>query len=175
MSENVLVAIVVGVPLLALVVEHTMGPGISERHHMHHDTYSVSIAFIRALVIAMLFMGGVGLILSWLCKVGVFSAQPTIVLSFFSAFLTVCFVLWFCVWRYRVVTYDTYLVVTPFVGRRIRVDYADITELKWLSTWQGTTTRSVRVYVGGKRAATLWGALDTDEILMRIDRYEVLS
>lgn len=163
------------VPLLALVADRVSGPRIAERHHGHHDTYSVSIAFMRSLVFAMLFMGGVGLILSWLCRVGVFDARPSIVLGFFSSFLVVCFCMWFGMRRYRVVTYDTYLTVTPFIGRRVRVNYDEITGLTWLSNWNGPTARNIRVEVGGRPVATLWGALDTDEILMRIDRYDVLS
>lgn len=175
MIETILTLVVLVVPLLALVADRVSGPRIAERHHGHHDTYSVSIAFMRALIFAMLFMGGLGLILDWLCRVGVFHARPIIVLGYFAAFLVVCACLWFCMWRYRVVTYDTYMTVTPFIGRRIRVNYGDITGLTWLSNWSGPTARNIRVEVDGAPVATLWGALDTDEILMRIDRYDVLG
>lgn len=175
MDLLIMVAVVVAIPLAASLVDVTGGSGISERHHSHHDTYGISNALLRALLIAMIFMSGVGLILTWLCQVGVFDARPSVVLGFFESFLIVCFVLWLCMRRYRVVTYDSYMVVTPFVGSPIRIDYDRISALRWRLSWMWTASRGIEVFVGGKRVAFLWGALDTEEILMRIDRYDVLA
>lgn len=175
MVENVFLVMLVVLPLVALVLDRATGPRIAERHHGHHDTYSAPLALTRALVFAMLFMSGVGLILSWLCRVGVFATDPIISLGFFSSFLLVSFILWFIMRRCRVVTYDTYMTITPFVGRQKKVNYRDITGLTRASDWKSPTMRNIRVEVEGKAVATLWGVLDTDEILMRIDRYDVLS
>lgn len=170
-----MLAVVVVVPVLSVGLELTGGSNISERHHSHHDTYVASSASMRALVVGMVFMGGVGLILAWLCGVGVFDAHPNVVLGFFSSFLAVCFALWFAMRRYRVVTYDDYMVVTPFVGRTVRISYDQITSMRWHRSWIWAGPPSVDVLVGGRRVAYLWGGLDTDEILMRIDRYDVLA
>ena len=73
----------------------------------------------------------------------------------------------FCIWygmkRYRVVTYEDHLVVTPFVGRPVTIAYADITALRWSRLHSGFTGASINVFVGDKRIATLWDGIDIDQ------------
>jgi len=116
MNIVILTVATVGMPVLAALIERIGSVGISERHHSHHDTYVLSSAFSRALVLAMLFMGLMGIILGWLCSVGVFVANAVVILSFFVAFLTVMFVLWITIRRFKVALFDDQMVVTPFVG-----------------------------------------------------------
>ena len=83
MLHNILAAVTTMVPLLALFMQFSMGTGMSERHHRHHDTYLVSIALTRALLLVIVFMSLLGLLLSWLCELGVYSANPVVVRAFF--------------------------------------------------------------------------------------------
>ena len=50
-----LTVLVIALPLLAWVMEFLAGAVISERHHLHHDTYSVSMVVSRTLALVMLF------------------------------------------------------------------------------------------------------------------------
>lgn len=175
MSRVILAVVLAGIPILAVIIEWTGDLGISERHHSHHDTYVVSSAFTRALVFAMIFMGGMGLIFCWLCEVGVFRASSEVVASFFAAFLVVMFVMWFLMRRYKVVTYDDRMDVTPFIGHKREIHYDDITAMTWANRWTPAEIPSVHVMVGGHHAAMIWSALDVEQILQRINRYDVLE
>ena len=175
MADGVLTGIAIAIPILALLLERLGGIGISERHHSHHDTYLIASSLSSALVVAMVFMGITGLLLAWLCNVGVFHADATVILGFFAAFLFVLFVIWLCIRRYRVATYDSCMIVTPFVGPATTVRYRDIESMEWGGIKSGTGYRNLNVYVGGKRVAMLWGVLDLEQILLRIDRFDVLA
>lgn len=167
--------ILAGIPVLTGIVEWKGDLGIAERHHSHHDTYVVSSAFTRALMFAMIFMGGMGLIFCWLCELGVFSASPVVVGTFFASFLVVMSVMWFLMRRYKIVTYDDHMDVTPFVGPRREIRYADITSMSWANRWTPSETPSVHVMVGGRYGVMIWSALDVEQILQRINRYDVLE
>lgn len=161
--------------MVAALIEWGSDLGISERHHSHHDTYVVSGAFTRALVFAMIFMGCMGVVFCWLCRIGVFAASTVVVAGFFVAFIVVMFAMWALMRRYKVVTYDDRMEVTPFVGRTVEVRYADITEMEWANPWTVSDMPSIHVMVGDRYVATLWSALDLEQILQRINRYDVLE
>ena len=174
-NHYALMVVAIVIPVLAALIETMGGVGIAERHHSHHDTYVVETSFSRALVIAMFFMGIVGIILSWLCTMGVFIASPLVVITFFVAFLVVMFAMWICMRRYRVATYEEYMDITPFVGGNIHVVYRDIERMEWYGLRSGTGYRNLRIYVDGRPVGMLWGILDLEQILMRVDRYDVLG
>lgn len=175
MTFALLAVVCAALPLASLVIEWVVSTQLSERHHRLHDTYAISSALTSALTLAMMFMGLLGLVLSWLCMVGVFSADRTIMIAFFASFVAVMFVMWAALKRYRVAMYEDHLEVTPFFGPRRSVRYADIEQLRWASSLSTSHNRSVLVIVGGKVAATIVGTFDLDQILMRIDRNDVLE
>ena len=47
--------------------------------------------------------------------------------------------------------------------------------MEWTPSILLQNSRNVRVFVGHRRRALLWGALDLDQILIRIDRFDVLD
>lgn len=171
----VFVALAVAIPVTAVVLVLFRDAGIAERHHSGHDTYLISSTLIWSMVFAMVFMGALGALLGWLCMIGVFSSDPLTVLAFFDAFLVVSFGYWLLLRRYKVVTYEDHLEVTPFVGRRCSIDYTDISALKWAPSFIIESGRNIRVFVGHRRRALLWSALDLDQILIRINRFDVLE
>ena len=176
MLHNILAAVTTMVPLLALFMQFSMGTGMSERHHRHHDTYLVSIALTRALLLVIVFMSLLGLLLSWLCELGVYSANPVVVLAFFCTFVLVTFLLWAAMCRYRVITYEDYMTITPFVGPERTIRYENILRMEWARLSNAAGYQSVRVfYVGEKKPVTILGTLDVEQILMRINRFEVLE
>lgn len=162
-------------PVASVVLLVTNDMGISERHHFHHDTYLVAHTLTVTLVFAMVFMGLLGLLLAWLCSVGVFTSRPVTVLAFFDAFLVTTFVSWVLLRRYRVATYEDRLEVVPFVGRRVTIPYQDISLMTWVPSMAMSNAKSVRIFVGYRRRAVLWAGLDVEQILIRIDRFEVLE
>lgn len=174
MTETVLFAIALLVPLAAMVLEHMGDVRISERHHSHHDTYVVPVSFTRAIVLAMTFMGVLGLLLGWLCHEGVLSVSPLVVLAFFDAFLVTCLGLWLCIGRYRVSVFSDSMVVTPVVGRNVWVRYDEIERLEWTGLRMESGFRSLAVWVDGRRAATLLGIVDVEQIIMSMDRFDLL-
>ena len=174
MGETLLVVVAVVVPLVALVFEHVGNVRISERHHSHHDTYVVSVEFTRSLVLAMTFMAVLGLLVTWLCEQDVFLSDGVVVLGFFDAFLVTCLVMWAVICRYRVSTFNDSMAVTPLVGRKVWVRYDQIERLEWSGMRSGSGFRSLDVWVDGRRAVTLLGIVDVEQILMSIDRFDLL-
>ena len=174
MANSVLVIVALAVPALALVLEHVGNVRISERHHSHHDTYVVPVAFTRGLVIVMVFMGALGLLLDWLCLQGAFSVAPRMLLGFSDAFLVTCFILWALIRRYRVSTFADSMVVTPFVGPSVWVRYSEIDRLEWRGLRMESGFRSLDVWVDGKRRVRLSGIVDVEQIIMSIDRFDLL-
>lgn len=162
-------------PVFAMVMEWVVGTRLSERHHSRHDTYVISSALTGAIALAMLFMGVLGLILSWLCHVGVFKASALTMEGFFFAFVLVMFVMWATLRRYRVATYDDHLEVTPFIGARRSIRYDEIERLKWSSSIIPPSRRCIMVIVDGEPKAILMGTFDLDQILLQINRNDVLD
>lgn len=173
--EPVLFATVsMSLPIVAALMEHFDDSGMSERHHSHHDTYMVSGALSRSVVASMAFAAIMGIVLSWLCNVGVFDVSGGVVPGFFLSYLVASFCMWAMMRRYRVVTYDDRMAVTPLVGPTAEVRYSDITSIRRMCPLGSAGSTSVRVWAHGRRAATIWFAVDVEQILMRIDRFDVL-
>lgn len=170
-----LTAFAVAVPVVASLMVWLGEENIAERHHSHHDTYVIAGSMTLALLVAMIFMGALGVLLGWLCMVEVFPIDASVVLAFFDAFLLVSFVYWLLLRRYKVVTYANYMQVTPFFGKTSTVRYVDISAMEWTPSLLFPTGRNVRVYVGHRRRALLWSGLDLDQILIRIDRFDALE
>lgn len=173
--QSILTVLAAGIPISAAVMLWTSSGTIAERHHSHHDTYVIAGTLTWSLVFAMIFMGALGLLLGWLCEMSVFKVDPDVVLGFFDAFLVVSFLYWLLLRRYKVITYDDRLEVTPFFGRTVEIPYARISAMEWTPSILLQNSRNVRVFVGHRRRALLWGALDLDQILIRIDRFDVLD
>ena len=175
MEEAILTVVAAGIPLFAALVLRMGDAGIAERHHSHHDTYVIASTLTWTLVFAMIVMGSLGVLLGWLCIVGVFGADPAVVMGFFDAFLVVSFGYWWLIHRYKVVPYDERMEVTPFIGRTVSISYADISAMEWTPSLIMPNGRNVRVFVGHRRKALLWSGLDLDQILIRINRFDALD
>lgn len=174
MAEALLVAIAIVIPAVALVLEHVGNVRISERHHSHHDTYVVPVSFTRLIVLAMTFMATLGLLLAWLCDIGVLHAEVSLVLSFFDAFLVTSLAIRCVFCRYRVSTFRDCMVVTPLLGPRVWVHYDRIDRLEWSGLRKESGFRNLVVWVGGRRVVTLLGIVDVEQIIMTIDRFDLL-
>jgi hypothetical protein len=175
MDPTQLVAVAVLIPFTASMFVFVSAGGISERHHRHHDTYVISSTLTLTLVFAMVFMGALGVLLGWLCMVGVFGVDPAIALAFFDAYLVISFLYWILLRRYKVVTYEDHMDVTPFFGRTVSISYKSISAMEWTPSVLMRNSRNVRVYVGHRRRALLWSGLDLDQILIRIDRFDAID
>ena len=171
----VLVALCVVLPSVATLAEWFISTGLSERHHSRHDTYVIPFALTGALSLAMFFMGLLGLILGWLCYVGVFRADITTMIGFFASFVTVMFVMWAALRRYRVATFDDHLEATPFIGKMRTIRYADIERMSWSKPSVISPNRSILIQVDGEVQAVFVGTFDLDQILLRINRNDVLD
>jgi hypothetical protein len=83
---------------------------------------SISSAFM----LMMVFVGMLGLVVGWLCSIDIFMSDPQVLHSFFASFLSVTFLMWLCVRRYRVMTFDDRLQVRPALGFTRTVRYDEI-------------------------------------------------
>lgn len=174
MDVVVLAAVEMILPLLALLFEHVGNVRISERHHSHHDTYVVPATFTRGLVIAMAFMGILGLVLGWLCAAIEFLPSPLPVFAFFDAFIITCFAMWASLGRYRVAVFDDHLTITPFLGPDSVVRFDRIDVMRWAGMRKGSGYRDLVIWADGRRAGRLSGMVDIEQILMAIDRFDAL-
>ena len=129
--------------------------------------------FGAGLVLMMAFMGAMGLFLGWLCS-SVFAADPPEVLAFFDAFIVTAFILWLVLTRYKVSTFEGHMIVTPFVGHDVVVRYDQIERMEWAGFRKGSGYRDLDVWVGGSHAVRLSALVDLEQILMSIDRFDVL-
>ena len=169
------VAACAALPGISMLVEWAVSTRLSERHHSSHDTYVIPFALTSALSLSMMFMGTLGLVLCWLCHVGVFKADPTIMLGFFSSFVLVMFVMWSALRHYRVATFDDHLEVTPFVGGKRIVRYDDIDCMRWSRPLAISSRRNILIFSGGEVCGVLIGTFDLDQILLRINRNDVFD
>ena len=169
-----LVVIAVLVPTLALLLEHAGSVRFAERHHRHHDTYVVPTGFTRAVVLAMTFLSVAGLVLSWVCLTDVSDTDPVIVLAFSDAFVVTGFALWWVLCRYKVSVFEDRMVITPFLGSDAEVLYSQIDRMEWVGIRRDSGMRSLDVDGGGARAVRLGSMVDVAQILMSIDRFDVL-
>lgn len=162
-------------PLGAAYIEHGSKVFIAERHHRHHDTYSVPPQLTNSLVKAMVVMGGVGVVLGVLCLTGVFWQRYVFVLAFFDAFVISLFVKWLALCRHQVALFEDHMVVTPALGRQVLVRYSDIDRLSWSGVRHATGYRNLRVGVDGTYVATLLGVMDIEQIMLHLDRFDVIE
>lgn len=173
--RQLLMNIVVGLPLVAIVVMLFSGAEISERHHLHHDTYTVSQVVSRTLTLVMLFMGMLGSVTGWLCRLGVFSTDSLIPLTFFVTFLLTLFVMLLMVARYQVMAYDDRMVVRPAFGRIRTVEYDEIERMEWVRSMLSPYLSDLKIWSRDGRSSRIWCFLDIEQLLMRIDRFDVLG
>lgn len=164
----------VALPALALLVERAGRVRISERHHSHHDTYVVPVSFTRSLVIAMAFMGCLGIVLAVACAMVEFFPTPDDVLVFFDSFIATAFLMWWVIRRYKVSVFSDHLVVTPFFGSHVLVLYDEIDLLEWAGTRKGSGYRDLVIWAGGHGTVRISGMVDVEQILMAIDRFDAL-
>ncbi len=174
LTDGVLLFITISLVIVVGIMEWVGDSSIVERHHSHHDTYVISSSMSHVLALAIFFMGLFGATLGWLCMVGVFPADETVVLAFFTAFVVVTFAMWFCMRRYLVCTYKDHMEVVPLLGPRRSIRYDEIDELRWSGAFTLVGDRSIAVVVNGKVVAMLLGTLDLDQILLSIDREDAL-
>ncbi|MCI1933500.1 MAG: hypothetical protein LKJ31_00035 [Atopobiaceae bacterium] len=174
MGIGQLVCVIAAIPLLAILIERLDDADISERHHSHHDTYLVPQQLCIALALMMVFVGIFGLVLGWLCYIGVFLVDTMILDAFFAVFLTVVFALWLGIKRYRIVTFGDRLSITPFFGPKRTIRYVDIDCLRWRHALLSPSYQNLRLYAYG-RSVFLWGVVDLEQILACIDRYDILE
>jgi hypothetical protein len=85
------------------------------------------------------------------------------------------FVMWAALRRYRVATFDDHLEVTPFIGKMRTIRYADIERMSWSKPLGISPNRSILIQVDGEVRAVLVGTFDLDQILLRINRNDVLD
>lgn len=170
-----LTVLVIALPLLAWVMEFLAGAVISERHHLHHDTYSVSMVVSRTLALVMLFMGALGGVTGWLCHLGVFSMRPLLPLAFFVSFQVTLLLMIVAVLRYRVMAYADHMIVRPAFGQSRTIAYDDITRMEWVSSYLGPHLRDLRVHSKGAAPVRLWCLLDVEQLLLRLDRFDALE
>lgn len=174
-STAVFAVLAAAVPLLAMLVLRLSTHDISERHHRYHDTYVIASSLTWTLVLVMIIMGSLCILLGWLCSIGVYTVKNTLIMSFFDAFLVMTFIQWLILRRYKVVTYDDYMTVTPFFGLKATIPYKDISVMKWTPSIIIRNGRNIRVFVGQDQRALLWSGLDLDQILIRINRFDALE
>ncbi|MDO4798205.1 MAG: hypothetical protein Q4A01_09335 [Coriobacteriales bacterium] len=170
-----LTAIAVIIPLVCACMLWANSGSMSERHHSHHDTYQITSTLTFSIVFAMIIMSVLAMLLERLCVIGVFRADSSVTIGFFDGFLVVLFVYWLILRRYKVVTYNDRMLVTPFFGRTTEIRYADISAMEWTTSVLVRNSRNIRVFVGRRRRALLWAVLDLDQILVRINRFDVLD
>lgn len=170
-----LMSAILVISLLAVVIVLMVGSRLSERHHSHHDTYSASPVVPRTLALVMIFMGILGGLIGWLCHLDVFLADPIVPMSFFVAFQVTVLLMLGAVMRYQVMAYDDYMIVRPTLGRTRTINYDQIERMEWVPSMLGPNLLDLRVCPSEGRPARIWCLIDIEQVLLRIDRYEVME
>jgi hypothetical protein len=172
---DLLMAFVVVVPLVAVASIVVSGRSISERHHLHHDTFVVSGAVSRTQVLVMFFMGLLGTLTGWLCHLGVFDGSPLVPVSFFATFQLGAIILFTIICRPRVTAFDEEMYVRHVIGITSIVRYDDIVRIRRVPMPFMPEFDSLIIELRDGRSVTMSGLLDIDRILLRIDRFDVLE
>jgi hypothetical protein len=168
--------IIVLLPVPAFVLMLMSDTRIPERHHTHHDTYSVSPVVSRTMLLTMMFTGVLGAVVGWLSHLGVFKGDdPTVPLSFFAAFQSTMMLMLVAVLRYRVMVFEDRIIERPAIGRMRQVAYDDIVHMGWVESFLGPHLRDMRVVAADGTVVRLWCMLDIEQILLRIDRSDSLE
>lgn len=196
--------ILVVLPLIVIARAWQQSGVLAERHHAHHDTYGISTTLLLCIAICVIFMSSIGICITSLCATNVFHSDAVCVGWFFVAFVVTVFVLWRVLSRYCVATYEEEMYITPLIGSTFVIPYKDISHMEWTSLIPGTSHQSLRisstssylfadfVAMSAQQAQSshaqehkqpcarpfsgiIWGIIDTEQILMRINRFDVLS
>lgn len=162
-------------PICAVAIERLTDAGLSERHHRHHDTFTISYILTRAIMWGMVGMSVLGIVLGWLCLTGAVLTRGDVVMGFFSSAVVVLFASWAFIRRYKVACYDDRMVVTPFLGGGRTVFFADIDRMEWSGFRKASGYRNLDVYVDGSQVVRLSGTVDIEQVLLHIDRFDVLG
>lgn len=162
-------------PILAVLLDDVASGRIPERHHSHHDTYTVPVEYTHAFLDAALVMGILGLMVAFLCFVGVFRVTVRVVLTFTDTFVVTILVLWGILRNYKVSVFDDHMVVTKPFKRIVSVEYANIERMEWHGFRRSSGYRNLYIWAGGRHVCTLWCMLDLEQILMRVDRFDALQ
>ena len=145
MVFEVMFVILVCVPLFVVWRMWERSNDLAERHHAHHDTYSVSPALLQVVAYASICSSFMGIVLGCLCATGNIAFDSITVTVFFSAFSLTCAAIWVLLSRYCIATYDTQMCITPFFGKPFIVAYEKITAMKWTPAYFFATQQSIRV------------------------------
>ena len=145
MVFEVMFVILVCVPLFVVWRMWERSNDLAERHHAHHDTYSVSPALLQVVAYASICSSLMGIVLGCLCATGNIAFDSITVTVFFSAFSLTCAAIWILLSRYCIATYDTQMCITPFFGKSFIVAYEKITAMKWTPVYFFATQQSIRV------------------------------
>ena len=129
----------------------------------------------RSLIIDMAFVSAIAVILGWLCYVNVFTPNPDIVMAFFASFSVVMFMAWYILSRYKVSLFDDEMVVVPFVGSEISINYQDIKRMEWVGGRRGSGFRDLLILTSNASKVRLSGMIGLDQVLLKIDRFDVLA
>ena len=173
-ATQCLFVIVVAIPLVAVVLCLLAGSSMAERLHSHHNTYSISLVVSRALTLVMVFMGVLGGLTSWLCRLGVFSQSHLLPLSFCIAFELTILIMVMAVLRYQVMSYEDRITVRgPFVSTRT-IRYADIDRMEWRWSYLGPHLRDLWIHASDGTKTRIWCLVDVERLLLQIDRFDVL-
>ena len=173
-ASIVLAILAVLLPLVVLFFERTTVTRIQERHHSHHDTYTVPPAYVHGLVSAALIVGVLGLMVAWLCLARVMRGNAVTILVFTDSFVAFLLVAWAAARDYKISLFQSRMVATLPFGRSVAVDYASIDRMVWHGVRRSTGYRNLTVWADGRRVCTLWSTLDLERILMHIDRFDAL-
>lgn len=145
MVFEVMFVILVCVPLFVVWRMWERSNDLAERHHAHHDTYSVSPALLQVVAYASICSSFMGIVLGCLCATGNIAFDSITVTVFFSAFSLTCAAIWVLLSRYCIATYDTQMCITPFFGKSFIVAYEKITAMKWTPAYFFAMQQSIRV------------------------------
>lgn len=167
--------VIVGIPVIAGIIVLLAASEMSERHHLHHDTYSISQVIPRTIMLVMAFMGVLGGLIGWLCHLGVFSADSSIPMAFFVTFQVSLLLVLMALNRCQVMVYDDRMFVRPLFGRRLEVPYDQIARMERRPLWfVNPHFDDLRIYLADGHRVRVSGLLDVEQILVRIDRFDVL-
>lgn len=176
MLSRVLGLIIILAPALSVGYELVSRVDIEERHHTHHDTYLVSMTLTRTLMLVIGFSGILGTLVCWLCRVGIYGAVDVLVpQSFFATAELVMLLFQIGLGRYQVTTYLDRVTVRPLVGSTRMMRYRDIARMHWRTHVTDSHVRDLLLTSKTGERMTIWGILDIDQMLLRIDRFDVLE
>ena len=170
-----LMMLVIGIPLVSGIFSLLTNATLAERHHIHHDTYSVSKVVTRTLVLVMIFMGVLGGMTGWLCHLGVYPTDPMVPLSFFASFQLTVAAAYVLLSRTQVMAYNDRMFIRSGMRRQVEIVYADIDSMRRTPSLFIPSFHDLRIHTTQNKTVTVLGLLDIEQILMRIDRFDVLA